>query len=102
MDVKLVETELNQLNLTLVFDCLKDPVRRKLVEELVRKPIHFTELCWGKEVSEGTVRYHLKTLEVAGVVGRKKSGKYVFYFLKRKSLQEARAFLDEILKTERI
>jgi len=66
---------------TEVMKALSDPNRVRILKMLQRRSMCVCELQAGLEISQPTVSKHLKILEGAGLVGFRKDGLWVDYFL---------------------
>ena len=64
-----------------VMKALSDPNRVRIVKMLQHRSMCVCELQAGLGISQPTVSKHLKILERAGLVGFKKDGLWVDYFL---------------------
>ncbi|MBW6485249.1 MAG: metalloregulator ArsR/SmtB family transcription factor [Syntrophobacterales bacterium] len=64
-----------------VMKALSDPNRVKLLKLLQKREMCVCEIQAALEIAQPTVSKHLKVLEKAGLVGRKKDGLWVNYFL---------------------
>jgi len=64
-----------------VLKALSDPNRVKLVKILQQRVLCVCEMQALLGISQPTVSKHLKILEEAGLVGRRKNGLWVNYFL---------------------
>ena len=64
-----------QVALDLVFQALADPVRRGMVERLVRGPASVSELAKPLTMSLSAVLQHLQVLEASGLVRSEKAGR---------------------------
>jgi len=64
-----------------VIKALSDPNRVKLLKLLQRREMCVCEIQAALGIAQPTVSKHLKILEGAGLVGRKKDGLWVNYFL---------------------
>ena len=64
-----------------VMKALSDPNRVRIVKMLQHRTMCVCELQAGLSISQPTVSKHLKILEGAGLVGFKKDGLWVDYFL---------------------
>ncbi len=79
-----------------VFTALADPSRRWLLRRLVGPPRSTTELASGLTMSMPAVLKHLKVLERAHLVKRRKTGRTCFYHLAGDGLVPADRFLAEM------
>jgi ArsR family transcriptional regulator, arsenate/arsenite/antimonite-responsive transcriptional repressor len=64
-----------------VMRALSDPNRVRLLKLLQRREMCVCEIQASLGIAQPTVSKHLKSLESAGLVGRKKDGLWVNYFL---------------------
>ena len=64
-----------------VMKALSDPNRVKLLKLLQKRGMCVCEIQAALRIAQPTVSKHLKVLEAAGLVGRKKEGLWVNYFL---------------------
>ena len=64
-----------------VMKALSDPNRVKILKMLQHKSMYVCEMQAALEIAQPTVSNHLKVLEDAGLVGYRKSGLWVNYFL---------------------
>jgi len=64
-----------------VMKALSDPNRVKLLKLLQKREMCVCEIQTALGIAQPTVSKHLKVLEKAGLVGRKKDGLWVNYFL---------------------
>jgi len=64
-----------------VMKALSDPNRGKLLKLLQRREMCVCEIQAALGIAQPTVSKHLKVLEAAGLVGRRKEGLWVNYFL---------------------
>jgi len=64
-----------------VFKALSDPNRVKLIKVLQQRVLCVCEMQAFLGIAQPTVSKHLKILEEAGLVGRRKDGLWVNYFL---------------------
>ncbi len=64
-----------------VMKALSDPNRVKIVKLLQQKEMCVCELQGALEIAQPTVSKHLKILEESGLVGFRKEGLWVNYFL---------------------
>jgi ArsR family transcriptional regulator, arsenate/arsenite/antimonite-responsive transcriptional repressor len=78
-----------------LLQAMADPVRLSIVRQLGARPeavcaCDFTECC---TVSQPTVSHHLKVLFEAGLLGRERRGRWVYYALREDRLASLRAIL---------
>jgi len=64
-----------------VMKALSDPGRVKIIKMLQRKMMCVCEIREALQISQPSVSKHMKILEAAGLVGHKKDGLWVNYYL---------------------
>ncbi|WP_441373238.1 ArsR/SmtB family transcription factor [Zarconia navalis] len=64
------------------FGCLGDANRLRIVSALADRELCVCEIAAAVEMSESAVSHQLRTLRGARLVGYRKQGRNVFYFLK--------------------
>ena len=74
--------------LDLTFAALSDPTRRRIVARLARGPARVTEIAQPFAMSLNAVSKHLKLLERAGLVHRRRVGREHFLRLRVAPLRE--------------
>lgn len=75
--------------LSLVYGALADPTRRGIVERLCRGQCTVAELRQPLAMSAPAVSKHLRVLESAGLVERRRAGRHRICALRRTPLDEA-------------
>jgi DNA-binding transcriptional ArsR family regulator len=81
-------------HLDAVFSALADPTRRRMLRHLSRGEASITELAEPFEMTLPAVSKHLRVLESAGLVRRRRDGWYHRCRLDPRPLHEAAAFLE--------
>lgn len=76
-----------------VFRALSDPTRRQVLERLTHGPSSVGELAAPFEMALPSFVAHMKTLERAGLVSSRKSGRVRTYSLEQESLRSAEDWL---------
>lgn len=80
-----------------VFAALADPTRRHLVEALAAEPgSTATALAAGLPISRQAVAKHLKQLDEAGLVSRRRRGREALFELETEPLAEAVAWIGTV------
>ncbi len=79
-----------------VFAAIGDPTRREIVEMLARADATVNELAAPFDMSLQAVAKHVRILEAAGVIRKKKIGRSHHCALERKTLDQARTWIDQI------
>jgi DNA-binding transcriptional ArsR family regulator len=77
-----------------VFSALADPTRRRMLLRLSRGEASITELAEPFEMTLPAVSKHLRVLENAGLVRRRRDGWYHRCHLEARPLHEAASFLE--------
>src|SRR6266550_344258 len=80
--------------LSMVFSALADPTRRAILAELAERDATVTELTAPFPMSMPAVSRHLKVLEQATLVSRRRSGKWRASHLETAPLREAADWID--------
>ena len=82
------------MHLDTVFHSLSDPIRRDILERVTHKEWSVGELGELHEVSFAAVSKHVKVLEEAGLIKKRKEGRHHMISLAPKALKEADAYLE--------
>ena len=78
-----------QDKLSIVFQALSDPTRRKILEKLILGSPTVLELARPFRISLPAVSKHLKVLEAAGLIDRKKQGRKHYFDVITKPIEDA-------------
>ncbi|MBC7462842.1 MAG: winged helix-turn-helix transcriptional regulator [Actinobacteria bacterium] len=81
--------------LDLLFDALANEHRREIIFSLGLQPSSISQLASLRGLSLPAIHKHLKVLESAGLINRKKSGRVNFITLNRASLRGVQAWLNQ-------
>ncbi len=81
--------------LTEVFASLAHPSRRAIIERLASGPARFTDLARNFDTALNAVTKHLKQLERAGLIERRRRGREVFISLRAEPLRQAESWVHE-------
>jgi DNA-binding transcriptional ArsR family regulator len=81
-----------------VFGALADPTRRRILETLSRGDQCVTELARPHRMSLPAISKHLRVLEHAGLIGRRRDGRLHHLKLDAKPMQEAAQWIEEYRK----
>ncbi|MBI3430545.1 MAG: winged helix-turn-helix transcriptional regulator [Actinobacteria bacterium] len=74
-------------DLDLIFDALANEHRREIIYSLSLQPLSISQLAAMQDLSLPAIHKHIKMLEIAGIIKRKKSGRVNFLTLDRASLR---------------
>lgn len=81
-----------------VFTAISHPTRRAILARLTHKPARFLELAEPFDTALNAITKHLKLLERAGLIVRKKQGREVYISLQAEPLREAAGWVNEYEK----
>jgi DNA-binding transcriptional ArsR family regulator len=78
-----------------VLTAISHPTRRAIIGRLAGGPARFTDIAEPFETALNTVTKHLKLLERAGLIERKKQGREVFISFRADPLREVAEWVHE-------
>jgi DNA-binding transcriptional ArsR family regulator len=78
-----------------VLTAISHPTRRAIIGHLARGPARFLEIAKPFDTALNSVTKHLKLLERAGLIGRRKQGREVFISLRAEPLREVAGWMHE-------
>jgi DNA-binding transcriptional ArsR family regulator len=81
--------------LTAVLTSLSHPSRRAIIERLSAGPARFTDIAQTFDTAVNAVTKHLKLLERAGLIERRKQGREVFISFRGEPLREVARWVHE-------
>ena len=84
---------MNQL--TDVLTAISHPSRRAIIEQLSAGPARFTDIAEPFDTALNSVTKHLKLLERAGLIERKKRGREVFISFRGEPLRQVAGWVHE-------
>ncbi|MGO8698084.1 MAG: ArsR/SmtB family transcription factor [Limisphaerales bacterium] len=84
--------------LSRTFAALSDPTRRRILEHLAGGDRSVTDLAKPYSMSLPAVSKHLRVLESAGLVRRRRDGRVHRLRLEAKPMQQAQAWIEEYRK----
>jgi DNA-binding transcriptional ArsR family regulator len=85
----------NMDRLTTVLNAISHPTRRAIIEQLSNGPAGFLEIAKPFDTALNSVTKHLKLLERAGLIERKKQGREVIISLRGEPLREVAGWVHE-------
>lgn len=83
-----------QQRLDRTLTALADPTRRAILRELARGETRVTDLARPFEISLNSVSKHIRVLERAGLVTRRRAGREHWLAFNRQPLDEAAAWIE--------
>jgi DNA-binding transcriptional ArsR family regulator len=81
--------------LTDVFTAVSHPTRRAIIGQLAAGPARFTDIAKPFDTALNSVTKHLKLLERAGLIERKKLGREVLISFRAEPLREVAGWVHE-------
>ena len=81
--------------LTEVMTAISHPTRRAIIGQLTAGPARFTDIARPFDTALNSVTKHLKLLERAGLIERKKQGREVYISLRGEPLREVAGWVHE-------
>ena len=78
-----------------VFTAIAHPSRRAIIGRLTAGPARFTDIARPFDTALNAVTKHLKLLERAGLIERKKQGREVFISFRGEPLRQAAGWVQE-------
>ena len=85
----------NMNQLTAVLTAISHPSRRVIIERLSAGPARFTDIAKPFDTALNSVTKHLKLLERAGLIERRKQGREVFISLRGEPLRQVAGWVHE-------
>ncbi|MFW9779360.1 MAG: ArsR/SmtB family transcription factor [Candidatus Heimdallarchaeota archaeon] len=77
-----------------IFRSLSDRTRRDILKRLVKKELSISEIAASYDISLAMVSKHLKTLEMAGLLGRRREGRWYILRTNVKPLKQVDEWID--------
>jgi DNA-binding transcriptional ArsR family regulator len=81
--------------LTEVLTAISHPTRRAIIAQLAAGPARFMEVAEPFDTALNAVTKHLKLLERAGLIGRKRQGREVIISLRPRPLREVAGWVHQ-------
>ena len=81
--------------LTDVMTALSHPTRRAIIQRLANRPARFLDIAKSFDTALNAVTKHLKLLERAGLIERRKQGREVYISLRGEPLKEVAVWVHE-------
>lgn len=83
------------MNLDVIFGCLSDPIRRDILSRVSRAELSVSELVEKYNVSFAAISKHLKVLEHAELITKRKEGNKHMVTLAPHALRSADEYLEQ-------
>lgn len=90
--------ESRKYDLNLIFQALSDPTRRAMLKSLSKKERVITEIAKPFEMSLAAASKHIKVLEKAKLVNRRKEGSFSYLSLNGKAMMSADRWIQHYKK----
>ena len=78
-----------------IFSALSDPIRRDILERTADGELTVNQIALEYDVSLAAISKHLKVLFDAGLVNRRKDGRYMFIGARSEGMREAAKYLKQ-------
>ena len=78
-----------------ILTAISHPTRRAIIGQLTKGPARFTDIAEPFDTALNAVTKHLKLLERAGLIERKKQGREVFISFQAAPLQKVAGWVNE-------
>ena len=78
-----------------IFGALADPIRRDILERVADVELTVNEIALDYDVSLAAISKHLKVLHDAGLIRKRKDGRYNFVTTNAEGLSEAAGYLRQ-------
>ena len=78
-----------------IFAALADPTRRDMFERTTQSALTVNQIGFEYDMSIAAVSKHLKVLDEAGLVNRRKEGRYMYISARPSALSEASLYLSQ-------
>jgi DNA-binding transcriptional ArsR family regulator len=83
------------LSLDNIFGSLSDPIRRDILKRVMNAELNISEIALPYSVSLAAISKHLKILERAHLITKRKQGKEHFVVVSPAALQQADEYLNQ-------
>ena len=95
------DEEVSVRDLSRIFGALSHPARRAMLTRLTKGPVNITEMAAPFAMSLNAVSKHLKVLERAGLIHRRRQGRDHVITFHRKPLRRTARWLQEFAPSPR-
>lgn len=83
------------IQLDSIFHSLSDPIRRDILQRVMQCELSVGELVEKYEVSFAAISKHLKVLEKANLIKKRREGKKYMVALRPETLKDAETYLEQ-------
>jgi DNA-binding transcriptional ArsR family regulator len=92
------------LRIDTIFSALADPIRRDILERTTEGELTVNQIALEYDISLAAISKHLKVLLAAGLINKRKDGRYNYVSARTEGMREAAIYLKqyEQLWTERL
>lgn len=81
-----------------ILKCLADDTRLRTVNLLYHEELNVTELCGILEATQSNISKHLTRLRLTGIVGDRRKGFNVYYYLRKPESKGHKELLNAVTK----
>ena len=85
------------LSLDSIFNSLSDPTRRDILERVSIEELSINQIALPYDISLAAVSKHIKNLESAQLIVKRRRGKQIFVFLSPASFKDANNYLQNVV-----
>lgn len=78
-----------------VFSALADPIRRDIIERTAESELTVNQIALDYDISLAAISKHLKVLQQAGLVTKRKEGRFNYVSANRQAMIEASEYLRQ-------
>lgn len=82
-------------NIDNIFSALADPIRRDILERIADGELTVNQIALDYDISLAAISKHLKVLFDAGLIDRRKDGRYVFIRTRTEGMREAAGYIKQ-------
>ncbi|MBC7512622.1 winged helix-turn-helix transcriptional regulator [Candidatus Saccharibacteria bacterium] len=79
----------------IIFSALADPVRRDMIERTADVELTVNQIAVDYDMSLAAVSKHLKVLFEAGLIDRRKDGRYHFISMRKDGMRDVVAYMQQ-------
>src|SRR3546814_1067884 len=78
-----------------IFSALADPIRRDILERTTEGELTVNQIALEYDISLAAISKHLKVLLAAGLINKRKDGRYNFVSARTEGMREAATYLKQ-------
>jgi DNA-binding transcriptional ArsR family regulator len=78
-----------------IFRALSDPIRRDVLDRTAEIELTVNQIALDYDISLAAISKHLKVLHDAGLIRKRKAGRFIYVSVNPNGMQEAAAYLKQ-------